>query len=203
MADGKMSKYFFASLLTASLVFCAHPSRALTKMDDSGIKDALQYGKTHTLKEIANSPEWTIKGSDGTDAYLMTPYSLVALKAAKAKYDGVELSFEEVKNILTTKEKGIGILDLLPLSCSVCGPTIDYLKDFRFELCQNGNIIKPIEAETDKPVLSEKDHIQFYFTNYKLYFTIHDIDAETPLTLVVISPKGEETHYEFDLGNMR
>lgn len=191
------------TLLLIWQAVAANSTYALMKMDDNGIKDALQYGNTHKLEEIVNSPEWTIKAKDFTEVTLMSAYNMVAVMAAKAKMDSKELTFNEAKDMFKVAENGTSILDFFPFYCMVYGPTPDYLKEFTFELRQGKNVIKPGDIEMEEPTLHTKGERNLYFTNYRLYFKIVSIDIKSPLKFVVINPMGKTTEYEFDLANMR
>lgn len=199
-----MNRLMIIFWLVLSLVFFTYPAYGLMKMDDSGIKDALQYGNTHKLEEIANSPEWNVKEKDGTEATFLTPYNMVAVRAAKAKMEGREFTFQEAKDMFKSPEQGtLGMLDVFLFYCWVYGPTEDYLKEFTFELRQGTTIVKVNEAEMEQPTFVNRDGKSLYYVHYRLYFSNTRIDIKSPVTLVVTNPMGKEWQYGFDLKKIR
>jgi hypothetical protein len=171
-------------------------------MDDEGIKAAIEYGKAHTVEEIANDPEWTKKEADETEATLMSIFNMIALKSAQAKTQGKEFSFDEAKAMFkSTPEPGtLGLLDTSLFYVMVYGSTEEFCQDFSAELRQGDTKILPIDKEIEPPTKSKAG---LYYTHYRLFFPIIKINIKAPVALVLTNPLGKEWKYEFDLGKIR
>jgi len=193
---------YLCLVFVISSVYPLRGSHALTVMNDEGMKEAIEYGKTHTLGDIVNDPEWTRKGNGDTYATLVSAFKMIALKSAQAKNINREFTIDEARALCvrSPQAKELGALDTVVFFAVGFSPSKESSENFIVELRQVEEKVSPVYKENDPPV---KNPHGLYYVHYRLYFPIAKVDIRRGVTLSMKNREGDEWKYDFDLAKVR
>lgn len=191
------------SFLLVFVLFFLKPTQAISlNLSPSQIQEAIQYGKENkSIDSVAFSSSWTValgKGKGKGFATLFTPYHNIAYKAKKFEIEHRELSN---RDILQALEIG----NALVFTVTVYGDVFNFAVFQTAKLCQKDLEIKPIyEFKPDIADASEFwPNPPSQMARMVFKFPVYDIDLNTPATLVVFDPEGDEVSFPFDLAKMK
>ncbi|MDI6761221.1 MAG: hypothetical protein QMD05_10390 [Candidatus Brocadiaceae bacterium] len=160
----------------------------------------MEYGQKEKDKAMVDfAREWTVNlGEQVGWATLYTPFHSLAYKARKAAVEHRELTEKEIK-----KAQGDG--GTLTFSATILSDALYYTRqrpatlrqgetvvassyEFLPDVCENSNFFPESPA---------------YMASCVYRFPHKDLSLEAPVTLVIITPTGEERLFPFDLSRIR
>ncbi|HHT9156283.1 MAG TPA: hypothetical protein ACFYEA_01675 [Candidatus Tripitaka californicus] len=162
--------------------------------------EAMEYGQKEKDKAMVDfAREWTVNlGEQVGWATLYTPFHSLAYKARKAAVEHRELTEKEIK-------KALGDGETLTFSATILCDALYYTRqrpstlhqgekvvassyEFLPDVCENSNFFPESPA---------------YMASCVYRFPHKDLSLEAPITLVIITPTGEERLFPFDLSGIR
>lgn len=197
----KISNLHFTILLALFLLGLPQQAQAVWKeLTPKQFLEAMEYGQKEKDKAlVAFAGEWTVNlGEQVGWATLYTPFHSLAYKARKAAVEHRELTDKEIK-------KAMGDGGALTFSATILSDAPYYTRqrpatlrqgetvvtssyEFLPDVCENSNFFPESPA---------------YMASCVYRFPHKDISLETPVTLVIITPTGEERLFPFDLSGIR
>jgi len=187
-------------LFVFGLCFLTPAQATSLNLPPDQVKEAIQYGKQNkNLDFISFSKDWTVSLGKGKGfATLFTPYHNVAYKAKKFEIEHRDLSNREIFQALEIGNE-------LVFTVTVYGDVFNFAVFQTAKLCQKDLEIKPIYAF--KPDIADASEFwpntPSHMARMVFKFPVYDIDLNTPITLVVFDPEGDEVSFPFDLAKIK
>lgn len=142
-------------------------------------------------------PEYVVDlGRETGQALLYTGFSTLALEARRWRAIGQQLKPDDIERIVAPTRLRLGFLVIIP------GSNRDFLRHYTVRLVQGGASQEPTAWDVFRG-----DPIPNFPGRYEAVgqytFRVKDLDPAAPVTLVVRSPEGQETRFDFDLGRLK
>jgi hypothetical protein len=193
--------FLIPTFLTLYFFFCPPQAHALWKeLSPQQFREALEYGKHQRETDMAEfSREWTVNLGDRVGwATLYTRFHSLAYKARKAAVEHRELTNKEI-------QKALGDGETLTFTATLLCDALYYTRQRPATLRQGEKVVA--SSYEYLPDVCENSHFfpdsPAYMASCVYKFPLKDFSTDTPVTLVVIKPTGEELLFDFDLSKMR
>lgn len=194
--------FLLTSLFSLAVcLFVSEPAQAVFyTLTAEQVQEAIEYGqKNRTLGMAAFSRPWIVSLTKGHgSASLFTPYHNIAYKARKAAIERREFSSQNVMDALD-------IGGALSFSVTVYGEEYDFAKRYTAKIYQKEEVVQP-EFEFAQEIADASEfwpNEPSHTARLVFKFPVKDIDLNTPITLVIVIPGGEEILFDFDLPKMK
>ncbi|HHT9120698.1 MAG TPA: hypothetical protein ACFYD3_09210, partial [Candidatus Hypogeohydataceae bacterium YC41] len=164
------------------------------------LQEAIEYGKKGKDTTMADfAKEWTVNlGEKVGWATLYTRFQSLAYRARKAAVENRELTDKEIKTALETGET-------LTFSITILCDDLYFTRLRPATLRQGETAVTP--SFEFIPKLAETSNFYpespAYMASCVYKFPIKTLNTDASVTLVVVTPEGEERLFLFDLSRMR
>lgn len=160
--------------------------------------EAIRFGEQSSWEAFFGTSEW-VSTYGGFKAVIITPFLNLAVFAKRSAQQYKKVSIKEankkLKNIKGTIAFTLILTDGSP----------DFAKDYHAVIkTAKGSVIQPIHKENPSFAKPRTLFSSIYYEATCLYiFPDKDIDPNSRITLIVISPLGREWKFPFDLSKIR